>query len=131
MCTSATGEFSAATQSWRRGVLRLRQRSVAGGDGVVHPARTTDAENNIELVKGLFQDTIDLDEPVAFRTSSRDWYESTMVCLERIALLLVPGGRIVLHDYHAWSGCQTVVDEDFSDPGLPPRAARQGARRQT
>ena len=77
------------------------------------------AENNVELVKGLFQDTIDLDEPVAFAHLDGDWYESTMVCLERIAPLLVPGGRIVLDDYHAWSGCRTAVDEYFSDrPGF-------------
>ena len=72
------------------------------------------AENNTELVKGLFQDTIDLDEPVAFAHLDGDWYESTMVCLERIAPLLVPGGRIVLDDYYAWSGCRTAVDEYFS-----------------
>jgi len=77
------------------------------------------AENNVELVKGLFQDTIDLDEPVAFAHLDGDWYESTMVCLERIAPLLVRGGRIVLDDYHAWSGCRTAVDEYFSDrPGF-------------
>ncbi len=72
------------------------------------------AENNVELVKGLFQDTIDLDEPVAFAHLDGDWYESTMVCLERIAPLLVPGGRIVLDDYHDWSGCRAAVDEYFS-----------------
>ena len=77
------------------------------------------AENNVELVKGLFQDTIHLDEPVAFAHLDGDWYESTMVCLERIAPLLAPGGRIVLDDYHAWSGCRTAVDEYFSGrPGF-------------
>ena len=77
------------------------------------------AENNVELVKGLFQDTIHLDEPVAFAHLDVDWYESTMVCLERIAPVLVPGGRIVLDDYHAWSGCRTAVDEYFSGrPGF-------------
>ncbi len=77
------------------------------------------AENNVELVKGLFQDTIHLDEPVAFAHLDGDWYESTMVCLERIAPLLLPGGRIVLDDYHAWSGCRTAVDEYFAGrPGF-------------
>lgn len=75
-------------------------------------------ENNVELVKGLFQDTIDLDEPVAFAHLDGDWYESTMVCLERIVPLLVPGGRIVLDDYYHWSGCRDAVDEYFADrPG--------------
>jgi predicted O-methyltransferase YrrM len=72
------------------------------------------AEHKVELVRGLFQDTIDLDEPVAFAHLDGDWYESTMTCLERIAPLLVHGGRIVLDDYFAWSGCRAAVDEYFS-----------------
>jgi hypothetical protein len=73
------------------------------------------AEHNVELIQGLFEDTIDLDEPVAFAHLDGDWYESTMTCLERIAPLLVPGGTIVLDDYYKWSGCRAAVDEYFAD----------------
>jgi predicted O-methyltransferase YrrM len=72
------------------------------------------AEHNVELVRGLFEDTIDLDEPVALAHLDGDWYESTMTCLTRIAPLLTPGGRIVLDDYYHWSGCRTAVDEYFA-----------------
>jgi hypothetical protein len=72
-------------------------------------------ERRVELVKGLFEDTIQLDEPVAIAHLDGDWYESTMTCLERIAPLVVPGGRIVLDDYYAWSGCRRAVDEYFKD----------------
>ena len=72
-------------------------------------------ERNVELVKGLFEDTIQLAEPVAFAHLDGDWYESTMTCLDRIAPLVVPGGRIVLDDYYAWSGCRAAVDEYFKD----------------
>jgi hypothetical protein len=71
-------------------------------------------DRNVELVRGLFEDTIDLDEPVAFAHLDGDWYESTMTCLTRIAPLVVPGGRIVLDDYYHWSGCRAAVDEYFS-----------------
>jgi Macrocin-O-methyltransferase (TylF) len=71
-------------------------------------------ERSVELVQGLFEDTIDLDEPVAFAHLDGDWYESTMTCLQRIAPLVVPGGRIVLDDYFQWSGCRTAVDEYFA-----------------
>jgi hypothetical protein len=71
-------------------------------------------EHNVELIRGLFEDTIDLDEPVALAHLDGDWYESTMTCLTRIAPLIVPGGRIVLDDYFHWSGCRTAVDEYFS-----------------
>ena len=76
-------------------------------------------EHNVELVQGLFEDTIDLDEPVAFAHLDGDWYESTMTCLQRITPHLVPGGRIVLDDYDHWSGCRRAVDEYFADrPGF-------------
>jgi len=78
--------------------------------------------NHVELIQGLFEDTIQLDEPVAFAHLDGDWYDSTMTCLTRIAPLLVPGGRIVLDDYNAWSGCRTAVDEYFADrPGFTLR----------
>jgi predicted O-methyltransferase YrrM len=70
--------------------------------------------HHVELVKGLFQDTIDLDEPVALAHLDGDWYESTMVCLERIAPLLVPGGRLVLDDYYFWAGCREATDDYFA-----------------
>jgi len=71
--------------------------------------------NNVALVPGLFQDTIKLDEPVALAHLDGDWYESTMVCLQRLAPLLSPGGRLVIDDYDSWSGCKTAVDEYFAD----------------
>jgi hypothetical protein len=72
------------------------------------------AEHNVELIRGLFEDTIDLDEPVAFAHLDGDWYESTLTCLTRIAPLVVPSGRIVLDDYYQWSGCRDAVDEYFA-----------------
>jgi asparagine synthase (glutamine-hydrolysing) len=84
------------------------------------------AENRVELIQGLFADTIDLDEPVALAHLDGDWYESTMTCLERIAPLLVPGGRIVLDDYYAWSGCHIAVDEYFA--GRPEFLVEHRAR---
>lgn len=77
------------------------------------------AEHNVELVQGLFQDTLKIDEPVAFAHLDGDWYESTMTCLERIVPHLVVGGRIVLDDYFHYSGCRDAVDEYFQDrPGF-------------
>jgi predicted O-methyltransferase YrrM len=82
--------------------------------------------NNVELVRGLFEDTIELDGPVAFAHLDGDWYESTMTCLTRIAPLLSPGGRIVLDDYDKWSGCRAAVDEYFT--GRDEFRLEQGAK---
>src|SRR5687767_12219472 len=84
------------------------------------------AEHNVELIQGLFEDTIELDEPVAIAHLDGDWYESTMTCLTRIAPRLAPGGRIVLDDYHTWSGCRAAVDEYFA--GRDEFRLEQGAK---
>ena len=83
------------------------------------------AANNVELIQGLFEDTIELDEPVALAHLDGDWYASTMTCLTRIAPLLSVGGRFVIDDYDTWSGCRTAVDEYFAGrPGF--RFERRG-----
>src|SRR6185369_17859702 len=71
-------------------------------------------ECNVELVQGLFEDTIELDEPVALAHLDGDWYASTMTCLTRIAPLLSVGGRLVIDDYDTWSGCRAAVEEYFT-----------------
>lgn len=84
------------------------------------------SEHRVDLVRGLFEDTVHPDGPVAFAHLDGDWYASTMVCLERIAPHLVPGGRLVLDDYYHWSGCRTAVDEYFS--GRPGYRVEHRAR---
>ncbi|HEX2756617.1 MAG TPA: TylF/MycF/NovP-related O-methyltransferase, partial [Candidatus Limnocylindrales bacterium] len=71
-------------------------------------------DHNVELIQGLFEDTLTLDEPVALAHLDGDWYASTMTCLTRIAPLLVVGGRFVIDDYDTWSGCRAAVDEYFA-----------------
>lgn len=68
--------------------------------------------NSIRLVPGLFQDTLPSESgAVAVAHIDGDWYESVAVCLEAIAPRLVVGGRIIVDDYDAWSGCRRAVDE--------------------
>jgi asparagine synthase (glutamine-hydrolysing) len=69
------------------------------------------ARQSISLVKGLIQDTMILDEPIAFAHIDVDWYEPVMISLQRIWPLLVSGGSIVLDDYYDWGGCKKAVDE--------------------
>jgi hypothetical protein len=72
------------------------------------------ARNNIHLVKGLFEDTLNPGGPVALAHIDGDWYQSVMTCLERIAPRLVQGGKLVIDDYQDWSGCRRAVDEYFT-----------------
>lgn len=66
---------------------------------------------SVSLVKGLVQDTMNINQPVAFAHVDVDWYEPVMSCLERIFPNLVSGGCIILDDYHDWGGCRKATDE--------------------
>lgn len=70
--------------------------------------------SNVTLVKGYFEDTMQVEEPVALAHLDADWYESTMTCLRQIEPNLVPGGRLVIDDYDMWSGCTKAIDEYFA-----------------
>ena len=68
-------------------------------------------EQSVTLVKGLLQETMTIDQPVAFAHVDVDWYEPVMTCLQRVFPKLVPGGSIILDDYHDWGGCRKAADE--------------------
>lgn len=72
-------------------------------------------ENNVHLIKGLFQNTLKVDGPVALAHIDGDWYESVMTCLTRIEPNLIPGGVLIIDDYDCWSGCKKAVDEYFAE----------------
>ena len=82
-------------------------------------------EHNVKLVKGLFEDTLNPTAPVALAHLDCDWYDSVMVCLDRIAPHMVSGGRFVIDDYDAWSGARHAADDflkNHSDFRLERRA---------
>lgn len=71
--------------------------------------------SNIYFKKGLFEDTMTINEKVAFAHIDSDWYKSVKVCLERIVPFLEKGGVIIIDDYYTWSGARKAVDEYFKD----------------
>ena len=68
-------------------------------------------KQSVSLIKGLVQETMNIDQPVALAHIDVDWYEPVMTCLERIFPNLVSGGSIILDDYHDWGGCRKATDE--------------------
>jgi asparagine synthase (glutamine-hydrolysing) len=71
-------------------------------------------EKSIHLVKGLFENTITIDGCVALAHLDCDWYDSVMVCLQRIEPHLSVGGTIIIDDYFHWSGSKKAVDDYFT-----------------
>lgn len=68
---------------------------------------------SVSLHKGLFEDAWPACDcmAVAFAHIDCDWYEPVKFCLEALADTLVPGGAIVLDDYHAYGGAKIAADE--------------------
>lgn len=98
--------------------------------GVLAACGYPPVQHNIELVQGMFQDTLPGADPVALAHLDGDWYESTKTCLERIAGRVVRGGRIVIDDYDMWSGCRRAVDEFLAGPRAAGFERRKKARLQ-
>jgi Macrocin-O-methyltransferase (TylF) len=69
--------------------------------------------NNVVLVKGLYQDTLRLNRPVAFAHIDCDWYDSVMLSLSAIVPHLSTGGTLVIDDYYVYQGCRAAVWDFF------------------
>jgi asparagine synthase (glutamine-hydrolysing) len=74
-------------------------------------------EENIFLIKGLIQETLHIDEPVALAHIDVDWYESVLCALQRLVPKLIPGGSLVIDDYYHYEGCKMATDEFFRNKG--------------
>jgi len=72
-------------------------------------------QNNVYFVKGLFENTLFLNEPVALAHIDCDWYKSVMICLQRIVPNLTEGGVLIIDDYYKWEGCRKAVETYFAD----------------
>ncbi|MEO1529563.1 MAG: TylF/MycF/NovP-related O-methyltransferase [Planctomycetota bacterium] len=65
----------------------------------------------ISLIKGVIEQTLVVDTPVAMAHVDVDWFDPVSISLQRIFPRLSVGGEIILDDYHYWGGCRAAVDE--------------------
>jgi hypothetical protein len=66
---------------------------------------------HVSFVKGLYEDTLKVDVPVAFAHIDCDWYDSVKLCIERLADHMSPKGIMLFDDYNSFQGCKKAVDE--------------------
>lgn len=71
-------------------------------------------KDSIQLIQGMVEDTMFLQEPVALAHIDVDWYSPVLTCLQRIIPRLSKGGSVILDDYHYYGGCRRAVDEYFA-----------------
>jgi hypothetical protein len=73
--------------------------------------------NNIKLIKGFFQDTLQIKEnidnigEISVLRLDGDWYESTKICLEKLYNKVIDGGIIIIDDYGHFIGAKKATDE--------------------
>jgi O-methyltransferase len=80
----------------------------------------------VHICAGFFADTFPTVAvpPVAILRLDADWYESTLLCLEKFWDSLLPGALVLLDDYYAWEGCRKAVHA-FLARREAPEAIRQ------
>lgn len=71
--------------------------------------------NNVVLIKGLVEETMRIDHPVALAHIDCDWYSPVKYSLEHIIPRSSIGGRVIIDDYYHWSGARKAVDDFFVD----------------
>jgi len=73
-------------------------------------------EENIGIHKGFFENTLPhfSPPPIAILRLDADWYDSTMICLEKFWDHVLPGGLILIDDYYVWEGCSKAVHAFFA-----------------
>ena len=73
--------------------------------------------NNVTLIKGFFQDTLQVQEnianigKIAILRLDGDWYESTKICLDKLYDNVIEGGIIIIDDYGHFIGAKKATDE--------------------
>jgi asparagine synthase (glutamine-hydrolysing) len=67
--------------------------------------------DRIALHRGLIEETLRLDEPIALLHVDTDWYDPVRISLERTWPLLSVGGYIVGDDYTTYDGARAAMDE--------------------
>ncbi len=77
-----------------------------------------------EIVKGWFNETIpnhEFSDKIAILRLDGDWYDSTILCLNKLYPLVTNGGIIIIDDYATWDGCSRAIHDYLSKNNLPCR----------
>jgi O-methyltransferase len=65
----------------------------------------------VQLHRGLFDETLMPQWPVALAHIDCDWYDPVKLCLERLTPHLVSNALVVMDDYFDYGGCRRATDE--------------------
>jgi O-methyltransferase len=74
-------------------------------------------QSQLHIHPGFFENSLPSFEvpPIAVLRLDADWYASTMICLQKFWYHVLPGGLVLIDDYHTWDGCTRAVHDFLSD----------------
>ena len=76
------------------------------------------------IIKGWFEDTLPktaISDGIVILRMDGDWYDSTMCILNNLFHQVVPGGCLIIDDYHCWDGCSKAIHDFLSRNKRPER----------
>jgi lipopolysaccharide biosynthesis glycosyltransferase len=99
--------------------------NISGGINTVHDLfkKVNLPMSKVKLIKGYFENTLTHDiigdiGNISILRLDGDWYNSTMVCLERLYDRVVDGGVILIDDYGHFIGAKRATDEFRAKRGI-------------
>lgn len=102
--------------------LLVAERNVAGYEGVLKTVSYFGYRDRVTLHKGWFEETVSpeaVGQDIGILRLDGDWYDSTIVILERLFDRVVPGGVVIVDDYYSWAGCSQAVHNFLSRRQAP------------
>jgi hypothetical protein len=83
--------------------------------------------SQLHIYPGFFENSLPKFDPpsIAVLRLDADWYASTMICLEKFWPHILPGGIVLIDDYHTWDGCSRAV-HDFLSANKARERIQQG-----
>lgn len=117
----ATPEDGPAATAYQADVTSLHYRdncraTVEEFDSVI--SRAGVPSSNRQIVQGFYEKTFPTFDmtsvgPIAVLRLDADWYDSTMLCLNKFWANVAEGGIVLIDDYQTWDGCTKAVNEFF------------------
>jgi O-methyltransferase len=92
-------------------------------------AMSLSAAKEYHLVQGWFANTLPSfvpPEPIAVLRLNSGLYDSTMQSLDALYQHVLPGGLVIVNDYHTWEGTARAVHDYLSRTKSPARIKQRG-----
>lgn len=106
-----------AVTEQKAGRLKHDNNTADYDEFVRNAERFRNPNQRVEVHRGWFEDTLagfEPERPISILRMDGDWYDSTMVVLERLYDHVQVGGLILIDDYYRWVGCSRAVHDFLS-----------------